>query len=103
MAGGYLAIGSCISALTKNQVIAFVVGISVCFLFTVSGMPIVLNFFSSWTPQALLDTIASFSFITNFMDMTRGVIDLRNIVFFISLIICSLSLNVIFINKSKGL
>ena len=103
MAGGYLAIGSCISSLTRNQVIAFVVGIAVCFLFTVSGMPIVLNFFSSWAPQALLDTIAAFSFITNFMDMTRGVIDLRNIIFFISLIIGALSLNVIFINKNKGL
>ena len=103
MAGGYLAIGSCISSLTRNQVIAFVVGIAVCFLFTVSGMPIVLNFFSSWAPQALLDTIASFSFITNFMDMTRGVIDLRNIIFFISLIVGALFLNVIFINKNKGL
>ena len=79
------------------------VGIAVCFLFTVSGMPIVLNFFSSWAPQALLDTIASFSFITNFMDMTRGVIDLRNIIFFISLIVGALFLNVIFINKNKGL
>ena len=80
MAGGYLAIGSCISALTRNQVIAFVVGIAICFMFTVSGMPIVLNFFAGWTPQALLDTIASFSFITNFTDMTRGVIDIRNII-----------------------
>ena len=103
MAGGYLAIGSCISSLTRNQVIAFVVGIAVCFLFTVSGMPIVLNFFSSWAPQALLENIASFSFITNFMDMTRGVIDLRNIIFFISLIVGALFLNVIFINKNKGL
>ena len=72
MAGGYLSIGSCISSLTKNQVIAFVVSIAVCFLFTVSGLPIVLNFFSSWTPQALLDTIASFSFVSNFIDLTRG-------------------------------
>ena len=103
MAGGYLAIGSCISALTRNQVIAFVVGTAICFLFTVSGMPIVLNFFSGWTPQALLDTIASFSFITNFTDMTRGVIDIRNIIYFISLIMGSLSLNIIIINQKKGL
>ena len=79
MAGGYLSIGSCISSLTKNQVIAFVVSIAVCFLFTVSGLPIVLNFFSSWTPQALLDTIASFSFVSNFTDLTRGVIDIRTV------------------------
>ena len=103
MAGGYLAIGSCISSLTKNQVIAFVVTIAVCFLFTVSGMPIVLNFFSSWTPQALLDTIASFSFISNFTDLTKGVIDIRNIIYFLSLIIGALTLNVISINSKKGI
>jgi ABC-2 type transport system permease protein len=103
MAGGYLAIGSCISSLTKNQVIAFVVTIAVCFLFTVSGMPIVLNFFSSWTPQALLDTIASFSFISNFTDLTQGVIDIRNIIYFLSLIIGALTLNVISINSRKGM
>jgi len=103
MAGGYLSIGSCISSLTKNQVIAFVVSIAVCFLFTVSGMPIVLNFFSSWTPQALLDTIASFSFISNFTDLSKGVIDVRNIVYFFSLIILALTLNIISINSRKGI
>ncbi len=103
MAGGYLSIGSCISSLTKNQVIAFVVSIAVCFLFTVSGLPIVLNFFSSWTPQALLDTIASFSFVSNFTDLTRGVIDIRNIIYFLSLIIGALSLNILYINSRKGI
>jgi len=103
MAGGYLSIGSCISSLTKNQVIAFVVSIAVCFLFTVSGMPIVLNFFSSWTPQALLDTIASFSFVSNFIDLSKGVIDVRNIVYFLSLIISALTLNIISINSRKGI
>ncbi len=103
MAGGYLSIGSCISSLTKNQVIAFVVSIAVCFLFTVSGMPIVLNFFSSWTPQALLDTIASFSFVSNFTDLSKGVIDVRNIVYFFSLIILALTLNIISINSRKGI
>ena len=100
MAGGYLSIGSCISSLTKNQVIAFVVSIAVCFLFTVSGLPIVLNFFSSWTPQALLDTIASFSFVSN---LTKGVIDIRNIIYFLSLIVGALSLNILSINSRKGI
>jgi len=103
MAGGYLSIGSCISSLTKNQVIAFVVSIAVCFLFTVSGLPIVLNFFSSWTPQALLDTIASFSFVSNFTDLTKGVIDIRNIIYFLSLITGALSLNILSINARKGI
>ena len=102
MAGGYLAIGSCVSALTRNQVIAFVVSVSVCFLFTVSGLPIVLNFFSAWTPQALLDAIASFSFLTHFNDLSRGVIDLRDLVFFGSLIVGALLLNTVIIDAKRG-
>lgn len=86
LAGGYLSIGSCLSATTKNQVIAFVVSVVVCFLFTVSGLPLVIDFFSSWAPQQVLNTIASFSFLTHFTAITQGVIDLRDIVYFGSLI-----------------
>jgi ABC-2 type transport system permease protein len=86
MAGGYLAIGSCLSAVTRNQVIAFVVSVAVCFLFTVSGLPIVTDFFSSWAPQQVVSTIASFSFLTHFNAITRGVIDLRDVIYFASLI-----------------
>ncbi len=102
MAGAFLAISGCLSALTKNQVIAFVVAVVVSFLFTVSGMPLVLDFFSAWAPQALVDTIASFSFLGNFSDMTRGVIDLRHIVFFGSLIVLWLFANVIAIDHIRG-
>ena len=48
MAGGYLSIGIFVSALTQNQVIAFIISVTICFLFTVSGLPIVLDFFSNW-------------------------------------------------------
>jgi ABC-2 type transport system permease protein len=57
MAGGYLAIGSALSALTKNQVIAFVITAAASFLFTVSGSPIVLGVFQSWAPESVLSTI----------------------------------------------
>jgi ABC-2 type transport system permease protein len=102
MAGGFLAISSCISAMTKNQVIAFVVSVVVCFLFTVSGLPFVLDFFAGWAPQALVETIASFSFLGNFNDMMRGVIDLRHITYFVSLIAVWLFVNVIVVNNTKG-
>ena len=102
MAGGFLAISSCISAMTKNQVIAFVVSVVVCFLFTVSGLPFVLDFFAGWAPQALVETIASFSFLGNFNDMMRGVIDLRHIIYFVSLIGVWLFVNVVVVDNTKG-
>ena len=51
MAGAFLAIGSCISALTKNQVIAFIVAASICFLLVMSGLELVLNVLRAWTPD----------------------------------------------------
>jgi ABC-2 type transport system permease protein len=82
MAGGFLAIGSCMSALTRNQVVAFILSVVVCFGFMLSGLPMVMNLFSGWAPQALLDTIADFSFLAHFAAISKGVIDLRDLVYF---------------------
>jgi len=82
MAGGFLAIGSCLSAFTRNQVIAFVVSVVVCFGFLLSGFPMVLDMFSGWAPQVVVDGVASLSFLTHFADISRGVIDLRDLVYF---------------------
>ncbi len=82
MAGGFLAIGACISATTRNQVIAFIITVVVCFGFLLSGLPLVLDLFSGWAPQALTDAVASLSFMTHFRSLSRGVIDLRAVVYF---------------------
>ena len=102
MAGGYLSIGIFISSLTKNQVIAFIVSVTVCFLFTVSGLPIVLDFFSNWAGEAITDVIASFSFLANYSDISRGIIDIRTLVYFLSLIFLFLYLNVITLDNSRN-
>ncbi|RLA10041.1 MAG: ABC transporter permease [Gammaproteobacteria bacterium] len=86
MAGAYLAIGSCMSALTKNQVVAFVLSVVVCFLFIVSGFPMVLDFFSGWAPAVIVNTVASLSFLTHFDAIVQGVIDFNDIIYFASLI-----------------
>jgi ABC-2 type transport system permease protein len=101
MAGGYMAIGACISATTKNQVIAFVVSVVVCFLFTISGAPLVLDFFRAWAPLTLIDAISSFSFLTHFLAITQGVIDLRDIIFFLSLIALFLAANVVVVDLKR--
>ena len=86
MAGGFLAIGSCVSAFTRNQVIAFVISIVVCFGFLLSGFPMVLDVFRGWAPQVIVDAIASLSFLTHFSNISRGVIDFRDLVYFSLLI-----------------
>jgi len=102
MAGSYLAIGACFSALTKNQVIAFVLAATVSFLFTLSGTPLVTSFIAGWLPQGIVDTIAGFSFLTHFNGATKGVIDARNLVFFASLIGVFLFANTLLVDLKKG-
>jgi ABC-2 type transport system permease protein len=85
MAGAYLAIGSALSAATRNQVIAFVTTASVAFFFTVAGLPLVLSAFHGWAPQAIVNTIGNLSFLTHFNAIQQGVIDLRDLVFFLSI------------------
>ena len=102
MAGAYLAIGSCISALTKNQVIAFVIAVVVCFLFTITGLPMVTHLFSAWAPQAVIETVGSLSFITNFQNISRGVIDISNLVYFASMIVFWLFVNTLVIGNRDG-
>jgi ABC-2 type transport system permease protein len=101
MAGGYLAISAAISASTDNQVIAFVVSVAVCFLFTIAGAALVIDFFQLWAPVVLVNTISSFSFLTHFQAITSGVIDLRDLIFFASLIALFLAVNVVLIDLKK--
>jgi ABC-2 type transport system permease protein len=82
LAGGYLAIGSCMSALTNNQVIAFILGVVACFIVLLAGFPLVLDAFRSWAPQWFVDAIASLSFLTHFDSIKKGVIDVRDLLYF---------------------
>lgn len=86
MSGGFLAVGSCLSALSKNQIIAFILTLVVCFLLVVSGFPIVQDSFSGWAPLWLVDGVSNLSFLTHFTAISRGVIDLRDIVYFVAMI-----------------
>jgi ABC-2 type transport system permease protein len=102
MSAGYLAIGSCVSATTKSQVVAFVVAAAACFAFTVSGTPLVLAFFSGWAPSAIVDAVAGFSFLTHFNAIARGVIDLRDVVYFASLVAAFLFANAAIVEIKKA-
>ncbi|NCO18816.1 MAG: ABC transporter permease subunit [Gammaproteobacteria bacterium] len=82
MAGGFLAISACLSAVTRNQVVAFIIAVVVCFGFLLSGLPMVLDLFRGWLPQAAVDAIANLSFLSHFNSISRGVVDLRDLVYF---------------------
>ena len=102
MAGGFLAVGSCISALSKSQVIAFVISVVICFLFILSGFPLVLDFFQGWAPQALVEVISSLSFLTHFDSINKGVIDLRDLIYYLVFISFWLYANVVVIDSRKA-
>ena len=102
LAGGFLAIGSCLSTLTESQVIAFVLTVVVCFVFLLAGFPLVLDVFRGWLPNAAVDTMAEFSFLTRFDALGKGVVALRDIVYFASLIIVLLFINAALIDLRKS-
>jgi ABC-2 type transport system permease protein len=102
MAGGFLAIGSCMSALTRNQVVAFILSVVVCFLFLLSGLPMVMNLFKGWAPQVILDGIAGLSFFKHFADISKGVIDLRDLVYFVLVIGFWLIANTVILELKKA-
>jgi ABC-2 type transport system permease protein len=82
LAGGFLAVGSCMSALTSNQVVAFILSVVACFLLLLAGFPLVLDVFRSWAPQAIVSAIASLSFLTHYDSIQKGVIDVRDLLYF---------------------
>lgn len=102
MAGSFLAIGSCISACNKNQIVAFILTVVVCFIFMLTGVPIVLDNVA-WAPQVVIDFIAGLSFLTRFDAIARGVLDLRDIVYFLTMIFLWLFFTQVALqhNKSK--
>jgi ABC-2 type transport system permease protein len=83
MAGAYLAIGLCISATTSNQVIAFIVSLTVCAVFVAAGSPIIMDFFTGWLGDDWWNGIAGLSFLVRFDAISKGVLALADLGFFV--------------------
>ena len=86
LSGGFLAIGGCLSAATRSQVIAFILTVVVCFVLLLAGQPLVLDAFRGWAAPALVDAVASVSLLTHFQAISRGVLDLRDVLYFATMI-----------------
>jgi ABC-2 type transport system permease protein len=102
MAGAFLALSAAISGLTKSQILAFIGATAVSFLFVMAGYDLVISLVRSWAPEVVIDAVRSMSFLGHFQRITEGVLELPSIVFFISLIVFCLWLNIRVIEVKKA-
>lgn len=102
MAGGYLAVASAMSAVARNQVVAFVLSVAVGFVFTAAGLPVVASGIAGVLGPGAADALASFSLLTHFEAAQRGVLELRALFFYVTFIALWLSLNAIWVSARKG-
>ena len=102
MAGGFLAIGAAVSSLTKNQVIAFIISVVVCFALLLIGFPPFVEMYSGYLPNFLVEVIASFSFQSHFETISKGVIGLHDVVYFVTLIAFFLFANGLILDYKKA-
>lgn len=102
MSGGFLALGSAISALTKNQVIAFVLSLVACLAMNLMGFPILVDQIRAFTPEIVVNTLSGFSFLTNFDAISRGLLEVRSIIYFATLIVFSLFANAVIIETKRA-
>lgn len=87
LSGSYLAIAAMTSAMTRNQVVSFILSLVICLFLLLAGWPPVTNLLTQWASPGLVEIIAGFSVITHFDGIQKGVIDLRDVIFFFSLIV----------------
>ncbi len=86
LAGAYLALGLFTSALTRNQVISFILSVVLGLFLVLAGYPPVTDLLSRWAPAWMVSGVAAFSFMPPFETLQRGVLDLRDLVYFFSVI-----------------
>ena len=84
LAGAYVSVGMLTSSMTRNQVISFVLSLVICLLLILAGWEPVTSFFTRWAPVWLVDTVAAFSVIPHYESVRRGVLDVRDVAYFAS-------------------
>jgi ABC-2 type transport system permease protein len=102
MAGAFLAVSAAISGLTKSQVLAFIGSVTVSFLFVMAGFDLVTSAVRNWAPTIVIEAVRSMSFFGHFQRITDGVLELPSIIFFTSLILFCLWLNVLVVEAKKA-
>ena len=102
MAGAYLSVASMTSSLTRNQVISFILSVVICLFLVLAGWPPVTDVLSGWAPLWLVDVVSGFSFMPHFASMERGVLDLRDLAYFGSIIFFMLFSNGVVLQNRRA-
>jgi len=102
MAGAYLSVGSMTSSMTQNQVISFILSVVICLFFVLAGWPPVTDVLSGWAPAWLVDVVSGFSFMSHFTSMERGVLDLRDLTYYISVMFFMLFANSVILQNRRA-
>lgn len=102
MAGAYLAVGCCLSTLTRSQVVAFILTAAACFLLLLAGEPLVLDAATGMLPPALIQAVADLSFMQHFQAIARGVLDVRDVIYFLLSIVFWLTCGIIILDLRRA-
>jgi ABC-2 type transport system permease protein len=102
LAGAYVSVGLLTSSMTRSQVISFVLSLVFCLVLVLAGWPPVTNYFVKWAPNWLVDGIAAFSFMPHFESIQRGVIDLRDLAYYASVMVFMIFAAHMVIENRKG-
>jgi len=102
MAGAFLAIGACLSALTQSQVVAFILTALVCVLLLLAGQAQVVDFFQETLPRRLVNGVAHLSLLRHFEAIARGVLDVRDLAYFLLSIVAWLAIGVLLLDLRRS-
>ena len=102
IAGAFLAIGSFFSALSKNQVISFILSVVACTMLVYAGMPTTINYLSGFLPGGMLAMVEQVSFLTHFESILKGVLEFKDMAYFVILIIGWIWACTIILNEKKA-
>jgi len=102
MGGAYLAVSCFTSSLTKNQVISFITSFILCMVLVLLGWGVLTRTLTDFLPLQLADLITQFSFTTHFNGIRRGLIDFRDVIYFLSIIGFMLLANVLVLENKKA-
>jgi ABC-2 type transport system permease protein len=102
LAGACVAVGTFASALTRSQVVSFVIALGLCLLFNLAGFPPVMNLFGGWAPAWLLESVAACSFMQHFETLSSGVLDVYSVAYFAAVMVFMLAAAHAVVENRKG-